>query len=149
VNVNIDQTANEMAINFDSGRMVTIFPKGSFPSLSPVVVPRRCTHNELYRMGRPRDHLSTAALHKQVYMVGSHHVVQYTKPIPLLCLKQPPYPQPSITAKLEQKLSFVIPVRDMQDVPSWEVLSIPPCHGVRRLSSIRSAPLEWHFRYQK
>jgi hypothetical protein len=108
VNVNIDQTANEMTINLDSGSMVTIFPKGSFPFLSPVVVPRRYARNELYR---PLDHLSTAVLHKQVYMVGSHHVVQYTKPIPLLCFKQPPHPQPSITAKLEQKLSFVTPVR--------------------------------------
>ena len=60
-------------------------------------------------------------------MVRRNDVIQNTKPIAFLGLKQPMAPTVSISGEFQQKLLFVAAVGNVPDLP-WYTISFGACH---------------------
>ena len=105
------------------GRMITIFPKSTFPILPLVIFLARPSSYQLHRL---RDDLPLLSVpDKEVNMVRSHRIIQDTRPEPLLPLEKPLQPPSPISGKPQKELLLMA---SMGNVP----------HAARNVMPIRS-----------
>ena len=102
---------------------MTIFPKGPFPILPPVVFLARPFCYQLHCLG---DNLPLpAVLDKKVNMVRSHRIIQDTRAETLLPLEKPLQPPSPVSGKPQKELLLMA---SMGDVP----------HAARNVMSVSS-----------
>src|SRR5262245_47137249 len=118
VQIDVDYTAMQMLVGFNSGGMIAIFPEGPLSPLALVVFLRRAASDELHALS---NHVSACVFDQKMNVVRGDHIVEHTQSKPLPRFEEPVEITPSIKRKLEQKLSLVAAVGNVPDVTREEI----------------------------
>jgi hypothetical protein len=130
IQVNVDDTLNQMPTRLDCRCVIAVFPKGASSVFSPVVSLSGTARQKLNTL---RDDLTAVpVINEKMHVVGSDGVIEDDNPKPLLGFKKSIEPNLPILGKLQQEFLFVTTMRYMLNMAgnvmparSWHVSFSP------------------------
>ena len=107
-----------MIVGFDGGRVVTVFPEGTFAHFSLVVVLRSASGNQLHAL---RNDVGGAVFHQKVNVIAGYGAVEHAEPKALPGLEEPVKVMLPIAGEFEEKSFLMAAVRNVPDMAAQEV----------------------------
>ena len=115
VQIDIHETLPEMFTRFHRRRMIPVFPVGSLPVFSLVVLLPATSSHQLHRI---RNHIAPfKVIDQQMNMIGGDHVIQHTQAETFPGFEEPANPSLTIPGEFQQKLSLVTTMSEVPNLP--------------------------------